>query len=165
MLKAKCSQRNKTYFCPFCSNFILGTKKFIIRYTDNEIAILSRTGNNGIQKEFCSMFIQPPQQQGPEGHGGPEGEEVWVLEWYLDKTDVRRHSLKKIASLIYGEHLNNEETQCLIMLTHALSSLRQLVITIHGDAITGEIEDLPEALIENSLDQAEIITIDDDVHF
>jgi len=131
-------------------------------YTDTEIAILSRTGNNGIQKEFCSMFIQ---EEGPEtgnNNNNNNVEEVWVLEWYLDQDDVRRRSLRKIAKLLYGDNLNNDETQCLIMLTHALSSLRQLVITIHGDTITGEIEDLPEALIENEMEEAEIMIVEEE---
>jgi len=35
-------------------------------YTDKEIVVLSRVGSNGIQKEFCSMFLQ----------AGEAGEEV-----------------------------------------------------------------------------------------
>lgn len=35
-------------------------------YSDNEVVILSRVGNNGIQKQFCSMFLI---------------KDKWTLEW------------------------------------------------------------------------------------
>jgi len=118
-------------------------------YTDQEIVILSRIGNNGIQKEYCSMFMQG---------------EVWVLEWYLDKDDIRRLYLRQVARLLYGNQYEQDETQCMIMLTHALSSLRQLKLTIHGDQILGEFDDQEddEPVMENSLEDPEIITGDDD---
>ena len=47
-------------------------------YTDKEVVILSRVGNNGIQKEFCNMFVQNPQQSSTEQKSE---DEVWVLEW------------------------------------------------------------------------------------
>lgn len=131
-------------------------------YTDQEIVILSRIGNNGIQKEFCSMFLQGPEA----GAGGPERDEdgIWVLEWYLDKNDIRRLYLRQVAQIMYGSQFENDETQCMIMLTHSLSSLRRLKITIHGDQILGEFDDgeVPETVVENSLEDPEIVTLDDE---
>lgn len=129
-------------------------------YTDQEIAILSRIGNNGVQKEFCSMFLQAPSAPiGADSGAGPEAE-VWVLEWYLDKDDIRRLYLRKISKILYGAEYGNDETQCMIMLTHALSNLRRLRITIQGDRIIGEPEDGDEgpaagdaAVTANSLEE------------
>jgi len=121
-------------------------------YTDKEIVILSRVGSNGIQKEFCSMFLQPADT----------AEEVWVLEWYLDPDDIRRIYLKQVARLLYGSNFENDETQSMIMLTHALALLRQLKITIHDDYITGEMEEVPETLVENSFGDPEVITVDEE---
>jgi hypothetical protein len=121
-------------------------------YTDQEIVILSRIGNNGVQKEFCSMFLQPPVE------GSAENDGVWVLEWYLDKDDIRRIYLRQVAQILYGAQLENDETQCMILLTHALSNLRRLRITIKGEQILGEFDDLEgipeaqEAVMENSFE-------------
>lgn len=123
-------------------------------YTDQEIAILSRIGNNGVQKEFCSMFLQAT-----DGSGATASGEVWVLEWYLEKDDIRRLYLRRVAQILYGSQYDNDETQCMIMLTHALSNLRRLRITIKGDRIIGEPEDGDEGpagdvpVTANSIDE------------
>jgi len=62
-------------------------------YTDKEIAVLSRLGNNGVQKELCHMFMQQPSTDNTTADTAQtaEPEEVWVLEWYvvLSQGDTR----------------------------------------------------------------------------
>src|SRR3990172_5427374 len=62
-------------------------------YNDEEIAILSRLGNNGIQKELCKMYA--PEDGSVEGGGGG----IFVLEWYLQKGDYRRKYLVQVATV------------------------------------------------------------------
>lgn len=107
-------------------------------YSDSEVVILSRTGNNGVQKQYCSMFITKDQKDN----------DVWVLEWHIPKDDIKRVYLKRVSLLLYGSSFDNDETQCMIMLTHALSSLRQLKITIKGETIIGEIDEVEQEYVE-----------------
>lgn len=96
-------------------------------YNDEEVTIMSRVGNNGIQKELCRMFSQ----------SSPDGD-IWVLEWYTPKTNIQRRYLCDVAILLYGAQFDNDETQSMIMLTHALSSLRSLkLVVVDGDTIRG----------------------------
>jgi hypothetical protein len=99
------------------------------------------------------MFLQEPTSG--------QSERVWVLEWYLSKTDIRRLYLKQVAEILYGSEYANDETQCMIMLTHALANLRRLKITIQGDQILGELDDgqetgPPETVMVHSLEDPEL---------
>lgn len=107
-------------------------------YSESEVVILSRTGNNGVQKQFCSMYMTKDQNN----------TDVWVLEWHLPKDDIKRSYLKRVSLLLYGPSFENDETQCMIMLTHALSSLRQLKITVKGETLVGELEEVEQEYVE-----------------
>jgi hypothetical protein len=111
-------------------------------YTETEKVILSRTGNNGVQKQFCSMFITKDDKD----------QDLWVLEWHLPKGELKRNYLKRVSVLLYGSSFDNDETQCMIMLTHALSSLRQLKIIVKGDKIYGEIEEVEPEYVDEQND-------------
>lgn len=123
-------------------------------YNDEEITILSRLGHNGIQKEFCRMFTHP-KANGPDGSERAEGD-VFVLEWYLEKGDYRRSYLVSVATILYGSSFRNDQTQCMIMLTHSLARLRKLKITIQGDALHGEPDHSLEPLYDNSLEEGDM---------
>lgn len=101
-------------------------------YSDQEVVILSRVGNNGVQKEMCQLFTDPGQP------------DAWKLEWWLPETDVRRLYLGQVARILYGKEFDYDTTQCMLMLAYAISCLRQLKLTIKGDRIIGTFQD-PEA--------------------
>lgn len=114
-------------------------------YNDEEITVLSRLGHNGVQKEFCRMFSQPIA-----------GEQVWVLEWYLPQGNVQRMYLCDVALTLYGAKFNNDETQCMIMLTHALASLRKLKLVVRGETIQGMLDSSVEELQDASFEDATV---------
>jgi len=64
--------------------------------------------------------------------------------------------LRDVSLLLFGKTYNNDETQCMIMLTHTLSALRKLKLTIDGETITGELDESLEAVQDTSIDVAEI---------
>jgi hypothetical protein len=132
-------------------------------YTDQEVSILSRVGQNGVQKEFCSLYVQPPQggsapNRAQGSTGGVDDAEIWVLEWYLTVDDIRRDYLRMVSRLLYGESYENDETQCILMLTYAIAELRRLKLTIQGETISGVAlqEDEIEVVAENSLDEPSV---------
>lgn len=59
----------------------------------------------------------------------------------MPQKDIRRLYLVEVAIHLFGKVFDKDETQCMIMLTHALSSLRKLKITIRNDQLVGELDE------------------------
>ncbi len=111
-------------------------------YSEEEIVILSRLGNNGVQKEFCHVFHQ---------------EDKWVLEWYLDPKDVKRKYLTDICLVLFGDTYEQDVARCMTMLIYTLSSLRKLKVHFREDQSAYAERDLSlEPLEEGSLEDVEV---------
>lgn len=76
----------------------------------------------------------------------------------MEPADIRREHLVRVSIMLYGKAFENDETQCMIMLTHAMSSLRQLKIVVKGDTITGELDDIEkdEAVFTRSIEDVNV---------
>ena len=112
-------------------------------YTSDEISILSRLGQNGVQKEFCRLFKE---------------DDAYVLEWYLKAEDHRRIYLADLALLLFGKPMSHDPAQCILLLTYCISTLRACKIVRHGDTLLAK----PDTSLDANDEQNDE---GDDLHF
>ena len=126
-------------------------------YSEQEIAIMNRVGQNGVQDQYCSMFIQSKSGSTDKSIDNSTNDSVWVLEWYLVPTDVKRQYLKKVSNSLFGKQLQYDETECMIMLTHSLSCLRRLEVSEYNGKLVGKFRVQPTPVVhDSSIDDPQI---------
>lgn len=108
-------------------------------YNEDEVVILSRLGQNGVQEQFCTMTLKNNE---------------WILNWFLHPEDPRRTYLTQIGLILYGEQNGNNKTHCMVLLTHCISILRKMKISRKGDHLVGEFIEPKddEVIYENSVE-------------